>query len=60
MNIEQELSTLDFSSLSKVKDILFSRLMAERSRRVELDEEELELLAAAGNQISLPNDTKFE
>lgn len=51
MDIEREFKELDFSGLSKVKDSLFSQLMKERTRRVELDEEDLDFLAAAGNNI---------
>ena len=56
MNIEQELKEMDFSRLSKVKDSLFKSLIQERAAgRVELYEEDLDFLAAAGNNV-LPND----
>ena len=61
MNIEKELQEMDFSQLSKIKDSLFEDLMAERAKRfnrVELDEEELEFLAAAGNNFQAKNDDK--
>ena len=49
LNIEQELKEMDFSGMSKVKDSLFKQLMLERTSRIEIDEEDLEFLAAAGN-----------
>lgn len=55
MDIERELKEMDFSGLSKVKASLFSKLMKERSSRVELDEEDLDFLAAAGNNFSPSN-----
>ena len=62
MNIEKELKEMDFSPLSKVKDSLFKRLMAERERekRFELDEDELDFLAAAGNKIQNPDKFKMD
>lgn len=57
MNIEKELQEMDFSPLSKIKDSLFKDLMAERrnlAQRVELDEDELEFLAAAGKGLNIP------
>ena len=51
MNIEQELKEMDFSGLSKIKESLFAKLMEDRTRRVELSEDDLEFLAAAGNNL---------
>ena len=51
LNIEQELKEMDFSGMSKVKDSLFKQLMLERTSRIELNEEDLEFLAAAGNNF---------
>ena len=61
MDIEKELQETDFSQLSKIKDSLFQKLMTERAKhfkRVELDEKELEFLAAAGNNVKIKNDDK--
>lgn len=59
MNIEQELKEMDFSGMSKVKDRLFKQLMLERSSRVELDEEDLDFVAAAGtNYFPVDKDKK--
>lgn len=58
LDIEKELKEMDFSGLSKVKDSLFTELMKERNQRVELDEEELDFLAAAGNNLKKINDNQ--
>ena len=51
MHIEREFAEIDFSLLSEVKENLRTRLLRERSKRsqkVELFEDELDFLAAAG------------
>lgn len=58
LDIEKELKEMDFSGLSKVKDSLFTELMKERNQRVELDEEELDFLAAAGNNLKKISDNQ--
>lgn len=58
MDIERELQEMDFSSLSKVKESLFAKLMKDRARRVEMDEDELDFLAAAGNKFVRPDSEK--
>ena len=50
MTIEQELQNMDFSHLSKVKESLRGRLHEELSGRTELSLDELDQVAAAGNQ----------
>ena len=52
MHIEREFAEIDFSLLSEVKENLRTRLLRERSKRsqkVELFEDELDFLAAAGS-----------
>lgn len=49
---------MDFSSLSKVKEILFAKLIKERVRRVEIYEDELGFLAAASNKFLQPDSEK--
>ena len=49
MNIEKEFCETDFSPLSSIKQTLFERLLNERRKRVELFEDDLDFLAAAGN-----------
>ena len=58
MNIEQELKEMDFSGLSKIKENLFEKLMEDRSRRVEMTEDDLDFLAAASNKILRPDSEK--
>lgn len=58
LNIEQELKEMDFSGMSKVKDSLFKQLMLERTSRLELNEEDLEFLAAAGNNFKPEDNDK--
>ena len=55
MDIEQEIKEIDFSKLSKIKDSLLQNLIQERTfkiPRVELYEDDLDYLAAAGNNCS--------
>ncbi|MBQ7703908.1 MAG: hypothetical protein IJT73_00545 [Selenomonadaceae bacterium] len=49
MDIEREFTETDFSPLSSIKESLFERLLKERTKRVELFEDDLDFLAAAGN-----------
>ncbi len=49
MNIEREFQEIDFSPLSSIKEKLRARLLRERAKRIELDEDDLDFLAAAGN-----------
>ena len=49
MDIEREFCETDFSPLSSIKESLFERLLKERTKRVELFEDDLDFLAAAGN-----------
>ena len=54
MNIEKEFSEIDFSKNSKIKESLLDKLMQERMKgisRVELDLEEMDYVAAAGNAL---------
>ena len=57
MDIEKELREIDFSGLSKIKESLFQKLMADRAARIELDMDEMEYATAAGlNHIPKPDD----
>jgi len=58
MNIEREFSEIDFSTLSAIKESLRSKLLKERKRRIELFEEDLDFLAAAGNNQKNIDKTK--
>lgn len=49
MDIEKEFSEIDFSPMSKIKEKLRARLLNEYSKKIELEEEDLDFLAAAGN-----------
>ena len=49
MTIEQELQSMDFSHLSKVKESLRRQLHQELSGRTELSLDDLDQVAAAGN-----------
>lgn len=49
MEIEREFCETDFSSLSSIKQSLFARLLKERSKKIELYEDDLDFLAAAGS-----------
>ena len=49
MDLEQRFNETDFSGLSKVRESLFDQLIERRAEKIELDAEELEFLAAAGN-----------
>lgn len=48
MNIEKEFCETDFSSLSSIKSSLYANLLKVRSKKVELYEDDLDFLAAAG------------
>ena len=50
MDIEREFCETDFSPLSSIKESLFERLLKERKKRVELFEDDLDFLAAAGSR----------
>ena len=50
MDIEREFTETDFSPLSSIKESLFERLLKERKKRVELFEDDLDFLAAAGSR----------
>lgn len=50
MNIESEFVEIDFSPLSAIKENLRAKLLNERRRKIELFEEDLDFLAAAGNK----------
>lgn len=62
MYIEKEFAEIDFSPLSKIKDSLLANLLAERKKfspsRIEFSEDELDFLAAAGN--NLQNKKEFQ
>ena len=59
MDIEREFTETDFSPLSSIKESLFARLLKERTKRVELFEDDLDFLAAAGNaQKNVDKDKK--
>ncbi len=59
MDIEREFTETDFSPLSSIKESLFARLLKERQKRVELFEDDLDFLAAAGNaQKNVDKDKK--
>lgn len=59
MDIEREFTETDFSPLSSIKESLFARLLKERQKRVELFEDDLDFLAAAGNaQKNVAKDKK--
>ena len=49
MDLEQRFQETDFSGLSKVRESLFDKLIERRAEKIELDTEDLEFLAAAGN-----------
>ena len=55
MYIEKEFAEIDFSPLSKIKNSLLANLLAERKKfspsRIEFSEDELNFLAAAGNNL---------
>ncbi|MBQ7198141.1 MAG: hypothetical protein IJS29_02655 [Selenomonadaceae bacterium] len=63
MDIEKEFCETDFSPLSSIKQTLFERLLKERSKKIELYEDDLDFLAAAGNksmrneECAMRNDT---
>ena len=50
MEIERDLRETDFSPLSSIKESLFARLLKERSKKIELYEDDLDFLAAAGSR----------
>lgn len=52
-DIEQELSAMDFSHLSKVRDSLYLRLKLERKKPRALSLDELQLVTAAGSSGNL-------
>ena len=59
MDIEREFTETDFSPLSSIKESLFKRLLQERTKKVELFEDDLDFLAAAGNaQKNISKDNK--
>lgn len=59
MDIEKEFTETDFSPLSSIKESLFKRLLQERTKKVELFEDDLDFLAAAGNaQKNISKDNK--
>jgi len=59
VDIEREFTETDFSPLSSIKESLFARLLKERTKRVELFEDDLDFLAAAGNaQKNVDKDKK--
>jgi len=49
LDIEKELHEIDFSPLSKIKESLRLRLLKELDKKIELSDDDLEFLAAAGN-----------
>ena len=60
MNIEKEFCETDFSSLSSIKSSLYAELLKVRSKKVELYEDDLDFLAAAGSSsknLKNKNDT---
>ena len=59
MDIEKELREIDFSPLSKIKESLRLRLLNELDKKIELSDDDLEFLAAAGsNQKIFHNSEK--
>lgn len=49
MDFEKEFCEIDFSPLSTIKETLRQRLLNDWQNKIELSEDDLEFLAAAGN-----------
>jgi len=58
LDIEKELREIDFSPLSKIKESLRLRLLKELDKKIELSDDDLEFLAAAGNNQKIFPDSE--